>query len=531
MTEKQPLNPPRHFLPTLSCFGKSLLFGFVVLLGALLYSEKIHLTTADLGRHLKNGETFLTGLKPVTTNFYSYTEPDHPGINNHWLTGVIFFLVQKWVGFEGLGVFYTCIFLLTIAIFFWVSQKMSNFYYALFFFLISLPLITSRTEIRPEGFSYLFLGIYFYLLHQVKTRKLPPEFLWIIPLIQVLWVNMHIFFTFGLGIVGAFVLDSWFNEKGRFLSQCYLKVGFVSAVVCLANPFGIKGALAPLTTFMNYGYMLAENQPVIFMQKRMPGNPLYVHFEALFFVCATGFSLVLRKHNFRKYVLAVSLLTFFSVLSWRFIRAIPLFGFFLVPFMASLGHDFFKDRSPLVNRRVSQGLMVLSILILGSALSFKNLYYSPQKLNPQKLFGLMPGVNASAEFFKRNQLEGPVFNNYDIGGYLIYHLFPRERVFVDNRPENYSVSFFKDVYVPMQENDDVWQKMEKRYGFNAIYFYRHDMTPWAQSFLIRRIRDVRWAPVFVDDYTIIFLKRNPKNARLIRMYELPPWMFQVRRNF
>ncbi len=139
---------------------------------------------------------------------------------------------------------------------------------------------------------------------------------------------------------------------------------------------------------------------------------------------------------------------------------------------------------------------------------------------------MMPGVNGSAEFFKKNNMEGPIFNNYDIGGYLIYHLFPKERVFVDNRPEAYPSSFFKDIYVPMQEDEAVWKKMDQRYQFNAIYFYRHDMTPWAQPFLIRRIQDPGWAPVFVDDYTLILLKRNEKNAFGIRLYELPQRLFK-----
>lgn len=547
--EEQSLNQQRYSPPFLSLLGKSLLFWVLLSFAALLYSEKIQLTISDLGRHLKNGEVFLSQLKPIKTNFYSYTEPDHSGINNHWLTGVVFFLIQKWVGFEGLGVFYTLLFLLTLAIFFRLSREMSNFYYSLFFFLLAIPLITRRTEIRPEGFSYLFLGIYFYILYQVKMRKLRREFLWIIPLIQVFWVNMHIFFIFGLFVVGAFFVDSRVSEKDHSLSRLYLTVGIVSALVCLLNPFGIQGALSPLTTFINYGYTIAENQSVLNMQKRSLGNLVDAHFEALFAICVASFFLVCRRENLKEKILAGFLMTFFSVLSWKFIRAIPLFGFFFAPFTASNFYDFFEKRSTSLNRRVSQAFLVLFVLILGSAFTFKHVYYSPyEKLkleyripeirksahwalfllkNPQKLFGLMTGVNASAEFFKRNKLEGPIFNNYDIGSYLIYHLFPQERVFVDNRPENYSSSFFKDIYIPMQEDEAIWEEMEKRYQFNLIYFFRLDMTPWAQPFLLRRVHDPSWVPVYVDNYTVILLKRNAVNARLIQLYALPKRGFQA----
>jgi len=58
-------------------------------------------------------------------------------------------------------------------------------------------------------------------------------------------------------------------------------------------------------------------------------------------------------------------------------------------------------------------------------------------------FGLVQGNNQSAQFFIDNNIKGPLFNNYDIGGYLIYHFYPQEKVFTDNRPEAYSVSFFE----------------------------------------------------------------------------------------
>ena len=139
----------------------------------------------------------------------------------------------------------------------------------------------------------------------------------------------------------------------------------------------------------------------------------------------------------------------------------------------------------------------------------------------------MPKVNASAEFFKQNGLKGPIFSNYDIGGYLIYHLEGREKVFVDNRQEAFPPDFFQKVYIPMQEDPAVWKAMSEKYGFNVIYFYRHDITPWGQSFLIDRVQDPQWAPVFVDDYVIIFARRGSIDQGIIDRFELPKSMFRV----
>jgi hypothetical protein len=100
---------------------------------------------------------------------------------------------------------------------------------------------------------------------------------------------------------------------------------------------------------------------------------------------------------------------------------------------------------------------------------------------------------------------------------------------VDNRPEAYPASFFTNTYVPMQKEQEVWSKELEEYGFNTIWFYRNDYTPWAQQFLITRVQDPAWAPVYVDNYVIIFLRRTTENQELISKFELPKSLFGISR--
>src|SRR3990167_3109844 len=121
--------------------AKILLFFALLFFFVLSFSQKINLTTADLGRHIKNGQFFFERHQPISTNFYSYTQTDYPAVNHHWLTGVIFFLTHRWWGFEGVSFFYTCVLLFAFLFFFLVSKRMSNFSFALFFSLLGVPLI------------------------------------------------------------------------------------------------------------------------------------------------------------------------------------------------------------------------------------------------------------------------------------------------------------------------------------------------------------------------------------------------------
>ena len=79
----------------------------------------------------------------------------------------------------------------------------------------------------------------------------------------------------------------------------------------------------------------------------------------------------------------------------------------------------------------------------------------------------------------------------------------------------------------MQENEDVWQAALARWKFNVIFFSHRDATPWGQQFLVRRISDREWAPVFADQRAIILLRRNKENRPVIERFEIPQDAFRV----
>ena len=520
-----------------------ILLGFVL----LFYSGKIVFINADLGRHIKNGEVISQTFKPFQTNFYSLTEKDYPVINHHWGSGVLFYYIYRGFGFKGISFFYAVVSVLTFLIFFIVTKKLSNFSLAYFFSLLFLPLITNRVEIRPEGLSYFFLAVFLSLLIYHKLNVIRFRWLCALPLIQILWVNTHIFFIFGPLFILIFGMDAFIHQRDRSLTRKYVFLFLADMMCCLVNPAGLEGALIPLTIFKEYGYMLAENQPVIFMQKRFPENHIYPYFEICFAVLVAGLAGCIRRNNWSKFIIPVCIIAGVSLLAWRAVRILALFGYLAMPFAANSWH-IITEKGKRYAQAIQRGLLVTGICIIAFGLTSKNKIVSPyynlhngyvkiQKhsgwwlkdvvMNYWSMPGLLPQAQDSAEFFLRLNTEGPVFNNYDIGSYLIFYLFPKYRVFVDNRPEAYSSAFFKSIYIPMQEKETVWQEALARYQFNVIYFYRLDMTPWAQTFLIERVKDPVWAPIYVDDFSIIFLRRNDANDPAIRRFELSKEIFSI----
>lgn len=47
------------------------------------------------------------------------------------------------------------------------------------------------------------------------------------------------------------------------------------------------------------------------------------------------------------------------------------------------------------------------------------------------------------QFMRHNNPAGPLFNSYNIGGYLHYHLWPDYPVFVDGRTDLYNDAFLR----------------------------------------------------------------------------------------
>lgn len=108
-----------------------------------------------------------------------------------------------------------------------------------------------------------------------------------------------------------------------------------------------------------------------------------------------------------------------------------------------------------------------------------------------------------------------MFNNFDIGGYLIWKLYPEEKVFVDNRPEAYSVKFFSEIYKPMQEDKAKWAELAEKYKINFIFFAHTDVTPWGQNFLKNIVKDPAWKMVYLNENALVLVKNTPANAGVI----------------
>lgn len=316
-------------------------------------------------------------------------------------------------------------------------------------------------------------------------------------MIELLWVNMHIYFPIGIVLIVFFLIDYLILNRKRLNHQhtsILVLVLLLSVLVTLLNPNGLKGALYPFTVFQNYGYSIEENQNIFFLWN-------FVHKQSiLFFFITVPLLFAALFLNFKR-VLPVDWLisVSFTILAILSIRNFPLFVFAtFIPFVRyTSGLKFFALKKHLK--------IVLLILLIFLAL------FETQQIYIKKGFGLgvETGAKNGADFFIKENLKGPIFNNFDIGSYLDYRFYPKERVFVDGRPEAYPATFFLQDYIPMQVEESKFDNQDQKYKFNTIFFSHTDQTPWGENFIRQITKNSKWKLVYLDDFAVIWTKDPP----------------------
>lgn len=477
---------------------KYLFPAFLLVFFFFLHMKPVNLAITDIGRHIKNGEIFVKEHKVIATNYYSYTSTDYPFRTHHWAAGVVFYLVENAGGFKLLSWFNTLLQLLALFLMYRVSRLYADEKYVLLISLMMLPLLVFRPEIRPESISYLFLAISYVLLMRYDANKL--SYKWILPsfiIIQVLWVNMHIYFILNIALAGAFMMKAFLNKE-KFRNYLVL---FVVLIPCsMASPFGIHAFLEPFTIFRDFEMQISEMQPVPLLENgSLYGNAFFYYYKITFFIALLFILLNMSLQYLKENLHFILLFIFFSILGWAVNRMVTVFGYLMIPFIALNFSLMVKNRG----RRVQiLGYSMVFYLIFNLALE-----HASKLIN---MFGAGQEdreINEAAYFFKRNKLPGPILNNMNNGSYLIYHLFPGYRVFYDARPEAYPAAFIKEVYRSMLQDETAWKQRYEQYRFRSIFFYTRTMTDYERKFLERRLSDPQWRAVYNDKYFLILIRQ------------------------
>ncbi len=119
---------------------------------------------------------------------------------------------------------------------------------------------------------------------------------------------------------------------------------------------------------------------------------------------------------------------------------------------------------------------------------------------------------AAIDFVVDKKIKGRIFNTYGFGGYLIYRLYPEQKVFIDGRADMYGDDFIEK-YKTIDRGLPGWEKEFDQYDIDYVVCKR--TAPIRQLLLTRG----DFGLVYDDEYNSVLVKNLPRFANLIAEFD------------
>jgi hypothetical protein len=470
-----------------------------LLLALLLLPQSPMLRDLDVGWLIRDGEFIWRHGQLPSGDIYSFTHLGRPWILYKWGFELYLGVLHELASLGGviwgtaLVIALTYSFLLYFLMRLGVNRLLS-------LGLVSLAILTTAFYwyTRPTTPTYLFYAVFLILLEEY--RMAPGKNIWFIPLLFLLWTNVHLGFIVALGAVGLYGLAAWllpeaFRGPG---SRRETKLLFVILPLCLGavliNPYGIslfvkiwQHSNDKLVTQGLTSEMLSPN-----FHEAMSVF-LFLQITLLFWVGG-------RDYPGRPVLLA--LVTVTLALALFSVRHIP---YFAITATVHLGHAFRERQGePAVLALpgpLRQGWGWALAVVLASFLWIVGIeHYKPG------FYGFEPNraPQGAADYLAQQKGARPwhVFSSDDQwGSYFIYRLYPGALVFIDTRFDLYGDAFNAKFLDLRQE----------------ALLHMEVLNPWGVDFLVLKKGSINkpptaapgWALVYEDSQALIY-RFNPK---------------------
>jgi hypothetical protein len=424
---------------------------FFILLFLGLFLLTLHpIADPDFWWHLRTGQLISQTQAIPTTDPFSFTNSGKPWIAHEWLSELLIYGLYR-LGSYGLLIF---VFSLVITGAFLLaylrSPQESRPYIAGFTLLLGAIATAPTWGARPQMLSLFITSLFLYLLDRYrKEDKL--KYIIPLPLITLVWVNLHAGYFLGLAIVAIYIAGGLIDllmaelQKKESPGAPTLKsiltlstVLGVSILATFANPNGLHILLYPFQT-------LTSQAMQQFIQEWFSPDFHQLEWQPLawFILALIGAGMLAKKPISPTKIL---LTLFFGYAALHSMRHVPLFAIAAIPILAeqigSLVRIQSEVKSPSrLQKRIVPILLVCIVLVVG--LRFVQVVQGQSKSEA----GTFP--KAAVDWITENQPEGNLFNSYGWGGYIIWRLYPQYPVYIDGRADVYGDKFiyvYSDVY-------------------------------------------------------------------------------------
>ena len=464
-------------------------FALLALLVFIVFSMSLTPLRSDNDAwwHLKTGKIlFDRDFHLPKNDVFAYTSESVPWHNHEWLSQVLFYCFfrfndssdqagVRWVIFLK-GLVLLSAYLLVFGL---CLRETKSVPLAVFVSLWAFLLARRTIYPRPPVFSYLFLAGYLFLLRETSTGRIGRRWLWILPPLMILWVNLHGGFILGLIVVAAYLFAEavrGLRKKKSILDKTNL-MNFsllLSCFLCsLVNPYTYHLYFLPARVMGDIG--LVRIIPELYS----PDFFFTWSFEALIIFLIIAFSLIKTRIITLEEGL---LLVFFMHQGLQHVRHLPLIGIVAAPVCARLLARLDDEYIPKEMKRLSPLIMSGLCLCLAFYTVFNRREGGESFLDRNRRYFKGIGFYESnylvreADFIIANRFSGRMYNQINDAGYLIWRLSPEyHKVFTDSRYDIFGGRFMRQeqiiqngIDIKRYPEDATWDELLEKWNVNFI---------------------------------------------------------------
>ncbi len=409
--------------------------------------------------------------------------------------------------------------------------------------ILAVPSIAFRTAPRAELFTTFFFAAYLALLCRHRRQESETEArLWLLPLMMLVWVNVHSGFSSGVVLLGAYVawelLDCCFASR-RLAAVMRLKSAvpwiLLSVLATAINSwgFGVYRALGAHSKLADFQSAVVSEwaamrlTPAAFAGAFQLRDPNSGYWWLLIFA-----GLAAATALYRRQFAEVLLLAGAAYLSVEHVRFQALFAIVVIV----IGGEVFSrplvpfHKSAVLAAAAAATAAIAALALLHVADTISNRSY----LANGELSTFGAGLSwwypkNATEFIAGNALPAQLFHDYASGGYLTLRLGPKYPDFADGRgiPFPLEVLTAQSTLVESSPDSVLWTQEADHYGINTIILSLARIGGLEHVPLKRYCESSAWKPVYLDDVSIVLVRNRPENQPWIARFPIDCTSYRI----
>ncbi len=469
-------------------------------------------TDLDIWIHLKSGELIAQkGL--VSRDVFSYNTAGREWLIQEWLFQLATFWVARVIGIGAMPILAAGVGSLLVAVIYLIGRRVFGIpmfwagWTGFAFWIMILDFVTWRPHL--PALLLMWVNLFLILLYVFRKKN----YLWVSLPVTLVWINFHSSAVLTIGLMGLYaaacLLLFWkTNDRTWFVKTRMLGIySGLNLLVTLLPPPGIKQYRLlklyfdnhdVLTRFSNEWFGIGWGSSI--------ANPYWV---SVALVLGLLFFAQAHEKKRAEYLLLLPLAAFIvsPLLAMRNLIYAQTGLALTVCFLISRLNPKAVERTALRILQISS--LAISVVLLWLLVN--------KKLNPKPVRQMEGAVN----FVRSHHIQGRMLNQFGFGGYLMYHLYPEQRVFFDGRSDLYFCCEIRDYirladekFSQTSEYQMIVKNLLDKYRISFVIMNMQTPSIWYRISEILT-SDPDWSLVYWDEVSQIIAKRDGNNDGLI----------------